>query len=49
MDFALTARLDDVKQVLDRQIEYNMAIAEEGMKLCLRRKRGKGAACGLRR
>lgn len=32
VDFALTARLDDVKQVLDRQIEYNMAIAEEGMK-----------------
>lgn len=32
MDFALTARLDDVKQVLDLQIEYNMAIAEEGMK-----------------
>lgn len=32
VDFALTARLDDVKEVLDRQIEYNMAIAEEGMK-----------------
>lgn len=32
VDFALTARLDDVKQVLDLQIEYNMAIAEEGMK-----------------
>lgn len=31
-DFALTADLDDVKELLDRQIEYNTAIADEGMR-----------------
>lgn len=31
-DFALTADLDDVKEVLDRQIEYNCAISDEGMR-----------------
>lgn len=30
-DFAMTADLEDVKEILDRQIEYNTAIAEEGM------------------
>ena len=30
--FAETADLDDVRDVLERQIEYNMAIAEEGLK-----------------
>ena len=30
--FANEAALDDIKPVLSRQIEYNMAIAEEGMK-----------------
>ena len=31
-DFAQTADIEDVKEVLDRQIEYNSAIAEEGLK-----------------
>lgn len=31
-DFALTADLADVKEVLDRQIEFNSAIADEGMR-----------------
>ncbi|MCB6610321.1 L-serine ammonia-lyase, iron-sulfur-dependent, subunit alpha [[Clostridium] symbiosum] len=31
-DFADTADLQDVKAVLDRQIEYNTAIAEEGLR-----------------
>lgn len=31
-DFALTADLDDVKEILDRQIGYNTAISEEGMR-----------------
>ena len=30
-DFAETVRLDDVKQLLDRQIECNMAISQEGL------------------
>lgn len=30
-DFAETAELDDVKELLDRQISYNWAIAEEGL------------------
>lgn len=31
-DFALTADLEDVKEILDRQIDFNTAIAEEGMR-----------------
>lgn len=31
-DFALTADPDDVKELLDRQIEYNTAISDEGMR-----------------
>ena len=31
-DFADTVDLDDVREVLERQIEYNMAIAEEGLR-----------------
>ena len=31
-DFAATVELDDVRDVLERQIAYNMAIAEEGLK-----------------
>ena len=31
VDFADTVELDDVKEVLERQIEYNMAISEEGL------------------
>ena len=31
-DFANTVDIEDVKEVLDRQIEYNSAIAEEGLK-----------------
>lgn len=31
-DFALTVDLDDVKEVLDRQIEYNCAISDEGLR-----------------
>lgn len=31
-DFALTAEIDDVKEILDRQIEYNTAISEEGIR-----------------
>lgn len=31
-DFATTADLDDVKEILDRQIEYNTAIADEGLR-----------------
>ena len=30
-DFATTAELEDVRETLDRQIEYNTAIAEEGL------------------
>ena len=30
-DFAVTADLDDVKDVLDRQIQYNCAISKEGL------------------
>ena len=32
VDFADTVDVSDVKEVLDRQIEYNMAIAEEGLR-----------------
>lgn len=31
-DFAVTADIEDVREILDRQIEYNTAIAEEGMR-----------------
>ena len=31
-DFAMTADIDDVKALLDQQIAFNVAIAEEGMK-----------------
>ena len=31
-DFATTADLNDVKELLDRQIEYNTAIADEGLR-----------------
>ena len=31
-DFANQVNIEDVKEVLDKQIEYNMAIAEEGLK-----------------
>ena len=31
-DFARTCRLEDVQDILDRQIEYNTAISEEGLK-----------------
>ena len=30
-DFANTVRVDDVKEILDRQIAYNMAIAQRGL------------------
>ena len=30
-DFANTVRIDDVKEILDRQIAYNMAIARQGL------------------
>ena len=30
-DFALTCELDDVRELLDRQIQYNTAIAREGL------------------
>lgn len=32
IEFANTLQIDDVKEVLDRQIRYNKAIAEEGLK-----------------
>ena len=32
VDFADTVDLNDVKEILERQIQYNMAIAEEGLK-----------------
>jgi len=32
IDFAISAELEDIRELLDRQINYNMAIAEEGMK-----------------
>lgn len=32
LEFANTVDIDDVKEVLDRQIEYNMGIAREGLK-----------------
>lgn len=32
LDFATTAEIGDVKELLDRQIQYNMTIAEEGLK-----------------
>ena len=31
VDFAETARIDDIADILDRQIEYNTAIAEQGL------------------
>lgn len=31
-EFASVVKIEDVKEILDRQIEYNMAIAEEGLK-----------------
>lgn len=31
-DFAMTVDIDDIRDVIGRQIEYNTAIAEEGMK-----------------
>ncbi|ORU01206.1 Inner membrane protein [Anaerovibrio sp. JC8] len=31
-DFAMTCDLDDVKELLDRQIKYNTAISDEGLK-----------------
>lgn len=31
-DFAETCKIEDVKEILDRQINYNMAIAEDGLK-----------------
>lgn len=31
-DFATTCDIDDVKEILEKQIEYNMAIVEEGLK-----------------
>ena len=31
-DFAQTCKIEDVKEILDRQINYNMAIAEDGLK-----------------
>ncbi|MCI8453986.1 MAG: serine dehydratase subunit alpha family protein [Lachnospiraceae bacterium] len=31
-DFANTVEIADIKEILDRQIHYNMAIAEEGLK-----------------
>lgn len=32
VDFARSVKIEDVKEVLDRQIEYNMAIAKEGLR-----------------
>lgn len=32
VDFANSVRIEDVKKILDKQIEYNMAIAYEGLK-----------------
>ena len=32
IDFANTVDLDDVREILDRQIAYNTAIAEEGLR-----------------
>ena len=32
VEFAETVSIDDVKELLDRQISYNMSIAEEGLK-----------------
>ncbi len=32
VDFAETVELDDVRQMLEKQIEYNLAISEEGLK-----------------
>ena len=32
IDFADSVNLDDVREVLERQIEYNLAIAEEGLR-----------------
>ena len=32
VDFAASVELDDVREVLERQIAYNMAIAEEGLR-----------------
>lgn len=39
-DFAMSVELDDVKEILQRQIDYNYAIAKEGLK------GGYGAAIG---
>ncbi len=33
-DFALTAEISDIESVIDRQIRYNRAISDEGMKNC---------------
>jgi len=32
LDFAKTVKIEDVREVLERQIQYNTAIAEEGLK-----------------
>ena len=32
IDFADNVKIEDVREILERQIEYNMAIAEEGLK-----------------
>lgn len=32
LEFADTARLEDVRELLERQLEYNMAIAQEGLR-----------------
>ena len=32
LEFAETVEISDVREVIGRQIEYNMAIAEEGLK-----------------
>lgn len=32
IEFSDTAKIEDVKEILDRQISYNMAIAEEGLR-----------------
>lgn len=32
LDFAETVRLEDVSDLLERQIQYNLAISEEGLR-----------------
>ena len=32
VDFADTVDLDDIREIIERQIQYNMAIAEEGLR-----------------